>query len=261
MRSNVALAGDESFVLAAHAPGVPVLVGRDRRIVGHHAVSAFDAEILVLDDGFQHHRLARDLDIVCIDGELGLHSFDLLPAGPLREPVSALRDADWLCVVDGDRDDTAAGERDPRLTALADEFGLTLIRGRRCAIELVRLDGSERRPIESLAGQSVGWLSGLARPGSFRRTLEGLGAKLVAERRFPDHHAYSSEDLRDLDPGVDFWLTTEKDAIKILPEWLADRDLWVLRIELEIEDESSIFDALEADLIRKGRLRERALEV
>ena len=62
---------DESFVLAAHTPGVPVLVGRDRRVVGHHAVSVFDAQIVVLDDGFQHHRLARDLDIVCIDGPGG----------------------------------------------------------------------------------------------------------------------------------------------------------------------------------------------
>ena len=95
-------AGDESLVLAAHAPGVPVLVGRDRNVVGQHAVSHFGAEILVLDDGFQHHRLARDLDVVSLDGVAGLGNARVLPAGPLREPRSSLRFASWICIVDGD---------------------------------------------------------------------------------------------------------------------------------------------------------------
>jgi tetraacyldisaccharide 4'-kinase len=259
IRSNVDLAGDESFVLAAHAPGVPVLVGRDRRIVGHHAVSSFDAEILVLDDGFQHHRLARDLDIVCIDGALGPGSRELLPAGPLREPISALRHADWLCLIDETPlADPGGGERDASIASLVSKYDLSLVRGRRRATELVALDQSQRRPIESLSGRSIGLLSGLARPGSFRRTLEFLGARIVAERRFPDHHRYDRRDLRDLDPSPDLWVTSEKDAIKIQPEWLPGQRLWVLRIELEIEDEDAVFARLEGELARRGRLAVRA---
>jgi tetraacyldisaccharide 4'-kinase len=235
-----------------------VLVGRDRRIVGHHAVSIFDAEVLVLDDGFQHHRLARDLDIVCIDGALAPGSRDLLPAGPLREPVSALQHADWLCVIDGDPIGAPTeGERDASVAALAKQFDLALVRGRRRPTELVSLDGSERRPLESLVGQSIGVLSGLARPGSFRRTVEALGARVTADRRFPDHHRYVSKDLRDLDPSIDFWLTTEKDAIKIQPDWLPEKRLWVLRIELEIEDEETVLSRLEDELARCGRLPKR----
>lgn len=253
--SKVALAGDEAFVLAAHAPGVPVLVGRDRRIVGHHAVSAFDAQILVLDDAFQHHRLARDLDIVCIDGVQGLGSGALLPAGPLREPVSTLREADWICVIDGEPAATPSGRaRDAPLAALAAEYGLAIMRGHRRPSALVRLDGSEDRPVESLAGRSIGLLAGVARPGSVRRTLEALGARVGAERRFPDHHAYTSGDLRDLDPSVEFWVTTEKDALKIQPDWLEGVGLWVLRIELELEEAEAVLEALEAELVRAGRL-------
>ena len=106
--SAVTASGDESLILAAHAPGVPVLVGPDRRIVGHHAVSRFDAEVLILDDGFQHHRLSRDLDIVCIDGAAGLGNRHVVPWGPLREPIAALRHADWLCIVDGGTQDKEA---------------------------------------------------------------------------------------------------------------------------------------------------------
>ena len=99
--STAERAGDEPLLLAAHAPGVPVLVGRDRAVVGLRAVSAFGCQVLVLDDGFQHHRLARDLDLVACDGGSGLGNGRLLPRGPLREPLSALARAHGIAVVDG----------------------------------------------------------------------------------------------------------------------------------------------------------------
>jgi len=249
IRSSVRQSGDESLVLAAHAPGVPVLVGRDRRIVGHHAVSNFHAEILVLDDGFQHHRLARDLDIVCIDGVAGLGNGQVLPAGPLREPASALGKADWLCIVDG-------GELARKFveTLAPDGASLEVIYARRRPMELVRLDQKERRKVETLAGQRVGLLAGIARPASLRATLEGLGAEVGAERTFPDHHAYRAADFRGLDDSVAYWVTTEKDAIKILPEWIEGVSLFVLRIEAEIEQETEVLERVEEHLREAGRL-------
>jgi len=248
-----ALAGDESLVLAAHAPGVPVLVGRDRGVVGRHAVSAFGAEILVLDAGFQHHRLARDLDVVSLDGRAGLGNARVLPAGPLREPASSLRHADWLCVVDGDgADPPGAGrwlERHRRL-------GRPVFRARRGPSALFSLDGSRRHSLAELAGLRVGILCGIARPASFRRTVESLGAQVVAERIFPDHHAYRARDLAALeaDAGVERWLTTEKDAIKLVPSWVGRASVCVLAIEIEIEDEEAVVDGLEAALRATGRL-------
>ncbi|HEB89948.1 MAG TPA: tetraacyldisaccharide 4'-kinase [Deltaproteobacteria bacterium] len=278
IRSDAGLSGDESYVLAAHAPGVPVLVGKDRRIVGHRAVSLFDAEILVLDDGFQHHRLARDLDLVCIDGVSGLGNGRVLPAGPLREPLSALRHADWLCMIDaeegrgggrppegGSGASPDPGIRDPTLpdtiSARLERFDLAshrIVKARRRPLELLRLGRSDRRALGTLRGLRVGLISGIARPGSFRRTVESLGAEVVVERCFEDHHVYSMQDLEGLGhAGVDLWITTEKDAVKILPDWLGGRSLWVLVIEMEIEREGGFLDRIEAGLRGKGRLAER----
>jgi len=249
IRSNVEESGDESLVLAAHAPGVPVLVGADRRVVGHRAVAAFDAQILVLDDGFQHHRLARDLDIVCVDGVSGFGNGRVLPAGPLREPRAALAAADWLCVVDG-------GQPDSRGAEIASQEGqsLEVIHASRRPTDLLRLDHSERRSAESLEGARVGLLAGIARPTSLRKTLEGLGASVVAERTFPDHHVYGLEDCAGLDDSVDLWVTTEKDALKILPDWVTDVPFFVLRIEAEIEEEAEVLDRIERRLRERGRL-------
>ena len=258
IHSSIAHSGEESFVLAAHAPGVPVLVGRDRRVVGHHAVSAFDAEILILDDGFQHHRLARDLDIVCIDGVSGFGKRRLLPAGPLRESPRTLRFADWLCVVDGglggsatEGDELLPGEEVARDFASKEH---EIIRASRRPTRLVSLDRRRTMPIESLRDRRVGLLSGVARPGSVRRTIESLGARVVSERRFPDHHDYLPADCADLDHSSLLWLTTEKDALKILPGWLEGEMLWVLQIEIEFEDEEKMLDRLEERLRQAGRL-------
>lgn len=257
IHSNVAQAGDESFILAGHAPGVPVLVGRDRRIVGHHAVAGFDAQILILDDGFQHHRLARDLDIVCIDGVGGFGNCQLFPAGPLREPISTLRHADWLCVIDGrlapasvDGTNTVEAE----VLAAHRASGRKVISANRQPIELVSLDRSKRLAVSWLAGRRVGLFCGVARPTSVRRTLESLGAEIVAERRFRDHHTYHPRDCRGLDQSGLVWITTEKDALKILPAWIGATPLWVLRIEVEIDDEDDVLDRLEEGLRAKGRL-------
>ncbi|MFP6655351.1 MAG: tetraacyldisaccharide 4'-kinase [Myxococcota bacterium] len=254
-------AGDEAFVLAAHAPGVPVLVGRDRRVVGHRAVSAFDAEILVLDDGFQHHRLARDLDIVCVDGVSGFGNQRLLPAGPLRESIRTLRVADWLCIVDG-QSGTASESKgmlpgDEAVKALGSQSH-EIIRAKRRPTQLVSLDRADSLSLATLRNRRVGLLSGVARPGSVRRTIEELGAQVIEERRFPDHHPFTERDCAGLDHSSLLWLTTEKDALKILPSWLAGETLWVLRIEVEFEEEERLLDLLTQRLRHLGRLREES---
>ncbi len=254
VHASAAEAGDESLVLAAHAPGVPVLVGRDRSVVGIAAVARFDAEILVLDDGFQHHRLARDLDIVSLDGHAGLGNGRVLPAGPLREPSSSLRHADWVCIVDDTGAPPPGAARGLAQHVRSERF---VFRARRRPSALYSLGGRTRRPLASLAGRRVGLICGIARPASFRRSVEALGAQVVCERCFPDHHAFAPRDLAGLDSAAELWLTTEKDALKILPAWAPGTAIEVLQIELEIEDEEAVLSALEATLQGPGRLPSR----
>ncbi len=242
VRSHVDAAGDEPLLLAAHAPGVPVLVGRDRGVVGLRAVSAFASEVLVLDDGFQHHRLARDLDLVVLDGSIGFGNGRVLPRGPLREPARALRHADMIVVVDPPLppEDAARLERlapdAPRYEARRIPAGVRPLRG-----------GEVERP-SSLASADVGLLAGIANPESLRRTVEGLGARVVAERFFADHHRYRARDVEGLGLGAPLWVTTEKDALKILPAWVGDDDLRVLTLELRVSDEERLLADLEARL-------------
>jgi tetraacyldisaccharide 4'-kinase len=242
VRGRAEIAGDEPMLLAAKAAGVPVLVGRDRGIVGLRALSAFGAEVLVLDDGFQHHRLARDLDLVTFDGALGFGNRRLLPRGPLREPISALRYADAIGVVDGPLPD-------PDL-ALLDRFAPHAVRfaAERVPSGLRRLDGREQIPPQDLSGRDVGLLAGIARPDSLRRTLEKLGARIVAERVFRDHHRYRERDVRWLSRGAPLWVTTEKDAVKLVPSWGGAADVRVLAIRTEIRDPGPFLDWIESRL-------------
>jgi tetraacyldisaccharide 4'-kinase len=243
LRSDVRRAGDEPLLLAETAPGVPVLVARDRAKAGRRAVAEFGTRVLVLDDGFQHHRLARDLDIVVLDGFEGLGNGAVLPRGPLREPPAALRFAHAIAVFDG----PLPAADDARVDALAP--GAPRFALRRVPRALRRLGdptseaGTPGSPLResdpgealpsALAGREVGLLSGLARPASFRRTVEALGARVVAERRFPDHHAYRAGDLAGLAAAAPLWLTTEKDAVKLEPAWAGGAQLRVLALAIE----------------------------
>lgn len=242
VRGRAEDSGDEPMLLAAHAPGVPVLVGRDRGVVGLRATSAFGADVLVLDDGFHHHRLHRDVDILTFDARLGLGNRQVLPRGPLREPLGALRHADAVVSVDGEL--PAADDALVRRLAPA----ARRIQARRLPSGVRPLAGGAKATSSSLRGVEVGMLAGLAQPRSFRRTLESLGARVVAERTFRDHHAYRRRDLAGLAEITPIWLTTEKDAVKIPPTWVGDADVRVLSIELEVEEAGGVLDWLESRL-------------
>jgi tetraacyldisaccharide 4'-kinase len=246
VRAGPREAGDEALLLAQHAPGVPVLVGRDRGVVGLRAIAAFGADVLVLDDGFQHHRLARDVEIVAFDGS-GLGNGRVLPRGPLREPIAALRGADAVLVVDGPLPDADAA----KIRAAAPSA--RWFAARRRPVSLRPLGGGAAAEPAVLGGARVGLVAGIARPASFRRTLEALGAEVVAERVFPDHHRYRARDLADLAEAA-LWITTEKDAAKILPRWAAGAELRVLGIELEMDDAAAFVDWLERTLRARRRL-------
>ncbi|ACG73924.1 tetraacyldisaccharide 4'-kinase [Anaeromyxobacter sp. K] len=241
-------AGDEPALLARRLPGVAVLCGPRRAELARTAVEALGADALVLDDGFQHRALARDLDVVVLDASNPFGNGHLLPRGPNREPRTALRRAGLVWLSHADR---AAPERLEALRRLArDATGRAPVESRHAPTAL--LDGALREAgsLEALRGRRVAALSGLARPAGFLRTLEALGAEVALARAFPDHHRFTGGELeavlRDADAAGCAWVvTTEKDAVRLdaaLAAAAADR-LRVVRVDAELLRGADVLEA------------------
>lgn len=242
VHASVREAGDEPMLLAGLAPDVPVVVARDRGLAALHAAGALGCDVVVLDDGFQHHRLGRQVDVVLIDAGLGLGNRWTLPRGPLRESVAALRHADAIGVVDG-----TLSEHDESTLARVAPHALRFAARRRPAA-LRPLGGGEALAPRWLAGRGVGLLAGIARPQGLRAHVERLGARVVCERFFADHHRWRPRDVVDLARATPLWVTTEKDALKIPRSWVGRANVLALAIELELEGPETFLDWMETRL-------------
>jgi tetraacyldisaccharide 4'-kinase len=225
-------AGDEPVLLATIARGVPVLSGRNRAALGLRASALFGVDVVLLDDGFQHHRLQRDLDLVCVDASLGLGNGHVLPRGPLREPRRALRRADALVFT------RLRPGRSPRGAGVPPECPRFHVE---IAPRRLRVLGGGALPVTALDTRPVGLLAGIARPDRLERDLAALGARVATRRIFPDHHVYSREDVMGLQ-GDHPWITTAKDAVKIPPEWVAGCEVWVMEEELRCREGRALLD-------------------
>lgn len=231
------LVGDEALWLARSLSpiGVRVFAGRDRaRLAG--LAAARGADLLILDDGFQHRRLRRDLDIVLVDGDRDPTSLELLPRGPLREPASSLSRAQLL-VVRGQGEAPSAWSR-PFVRVSAE------------AVDVVDPALGSTHPLRFLVDREVTLLAGIARPERFRALVESHGARVVEARFFADHHVFSASDVAA--PRAPL-LTTEKDATR-LP---SGTSAWVLRHRLRlVEGESMLREALRVLRRRRNGPRE-----
>jgi tetraacyldisaccharide 4'-kinase len=228
--------GDEPVQVARRLPGLRVLCGANRARLAPRAV-ALGADVLLLDDGFQHRRLARDLDVVVLDAANPWGNGHCLPAGPNREPRSALGRAGLLWLTHADR---ATPQALDELRALAARStGRAPVESRHAPLDLA--DGRLERtfPLTDLAGRRVGLLTGVARPGSVRRTVESLGAAVVDAPAFPDHHRFTEaevvEALRSSEKaGAELLVTTEKDAVRLPAGLAGDPRIRVVRIDVEV---------------------------
>jgi tetraacyldisaccharide 4'-kinase len=229
---------DEALVLEQNLPDVPHLQGADRAALARVAVEELESEVLVLDDGFQHRRLRRDLDLVLIDATNPWGHGHLLPRGLLREPVGGLGRAGVVLL---SRCDLAGPEAvrgvRARVAKIAPHTPVV-----ETAHEPAAWQNAARaeRPVEALRGRPVAAFCGIGNPEAFRRTLGQLGLDVVAWRTFSDHHPYSREDVEDLrrwarqQPAGAALATTQKDLVKIDLDRLGDRELWALRVRLRI---------------------------
>jgi tetraacyldisaccharide 4'-kinase len=215
VNANVAEVGDEPLLLARRS-GVPVWIGRDRVNAGHGLLAAHpEIDLILCDDGLQHARLARDIELVVFDGR-GLGNGWRLPVGPLREPVQRIVTVDAIIC------HNFSGQQMPPSVP---QFAMSLR-----AKNFYRLDDPQQTcTAEVLVGKKLHAVAGIGDPKRFFRTLESLGLSFTAHP-FPDHHTYSAADLAFANDGI--LLMTEKDAVKCAGLTLGET--WVLPVEAEL---------------------------
>jgi tetraacyldisaccharide 4'-kinase len=244
--------GDEPSMMAASLPDIPVLTGRKRFLSGMYAIDRLSADVLILDDGFQHLGLERDFEVVLLNADAPFGNGYLIPRGPLRESKQALKRADAIVLTgaEGASDNTIAWERDlqslcPDIPVLKAVYHLTgLIKNKK-----------ERYPVEFLNDKRVLAFCGIANPGSFRRSLENAGACIDSFIVFPDHYHYSEKDIQSVcgkadAVKVEMIVTTEKDGVKLTgyPDFF--QHIFLLRIHMDFLPEGKLEKIIE-DRIRR----------
>lgn len=223
-------AGEEAFLMASRLPGVPVVKSPKRFPGGVLAVERFNPGVIILDDGFQHRALARDVDIVLVDGSRPLADECLLPAGRLREPVSSLRRAGEIVITKADvaaRDNMTAFLLRQGISAPISTLDYR-------PVDLVSYGGGTK-PLSTLAGRRLLAFCGIANPEHFRRLLVEQGANVLEFIAFRDHHRYGADDALAIRNqadrlGAEMVVTTEKDLVK-MPE----PGFWALSICVAFE--------------------------
>ena len=239
--------GDEPVELAQALPEVRVVVDGDRRRSGRIAAGKLGADVLLLDDAFQHRRVDRDLDVVLVDssrmqGEL------LLPAGRRREPWRSLRRADIVVLTKADDDDLFAKNR----RTLSRYSSAPVVRAVHRPVSIRHPLSGERHHSSWLGGKRVAAICGIGDPASFRRSLASLGAEVVKFFAHPDHASYKEHDLAEAFAPVrsgeaEMLVTTGKDWVRIEPframfaASIGTGGIGVLEVEISIIENANLF--------------------
>ncbi len=209
--------GDEPLMLSRSLPQIPIVVGRDRVAGGRLAMERFRPDTIILDDGMQYLRLARDVEVVVLDASGPFGNGRLFPGGTLRENLSGLRRADLLLITRVNQ----AADVDALIGFVHSICPKTkVVRGAYQATSLRQVDSPARMSPELLRGTAIVAMSGIANPLSFERSLEQLGARLLHRLRFPDHHPYRRRDLLEAvelarNSGARYVVTSEKDEVRL----------------------------------------------
>jgi tetraacyldisaccharide 4'-kinase len=227
--------GDEPVLIGSKLPGVPVVVGQKRYEAAVEALRRFNADVVILDDGFQHIQLKRTLDLVLVDANDPFGNGLLFPAGILREPMTALKRAHAVLITKIGRSEDTKHLQD----IIGKKTRGKIFTSRMIPVDVVDCDGGGSHPLSFLRNRTVLACSAIARPESFNSLLQSLGASVEAQSIYPDHHVFTKADLEDLykkavDNKVDIIITTEKDAVRL--KHLKPQKIFALRIELSVNE-------------------------
>lgn len=240
--------GDEPFLLAQTLPGVQVVAGSDR-VAGAGKARDLGGTVVILDDGFQHRRLHRDLDVLLLDRDAPLGNGRLLPAGPLREQPGGIGRADLILVTRCDEQGVPA-----EVESLVRRYNRSspVLAARHHPAGFRDMAGAVQEPPEKVVA-----FCGIARPDSFRQSLERTGVQLAAFHPFPDHHRFTGAELADLAAAAGrhqaLLVTTEKDLARFSPR---DRPalppLLTLGLDWTVDDPGTLLEAVRRILSGKG---------
>ena len=256
-------AGDEAYLMAKMMPGVPVVIGKNRDVTGSYAVEKLQAEVIIMDDGYQHWQLKRDLDIVLVDTLNMFGNGCLLPRGILREPLNHLDRADMFLFTKSDQSSQLTR------TSLTDNIRrynmeAPIVECIHHAKEFVEIADwykgiqQNRLPLEDLKGKRVMVFSAIGNPSSFEQNVSGCGLEIVEAIRYPDHHDYGMLEMqyigeRASELNADALITTGKDAVKIPTEFIyfnRDIPLYVMNMDIMVTRNEEIFDKKLADTVK-----------
>jgi tetraacyldisaccharide 4'-kinase len=232
--------GDEPFLMAKSLKGVPIIVGKDRFTNGQMALQRFAIRGLLLDDGYQHLQLHRDLNILLIDSHIGFGDHHLLPRGILREPLSHLRRAHLFLLTKVEHLEACQS-----LEGILREVHPSpqIFHSHYEPLDLISPEG-EREELHSMRGKRVLAVSGIANPNYFSSLLKKYGMEILREMIFPDHHLYTTKDLNSIQKKVnkvDLIVTTEKDMVKLMELNISHLPIRALRIEMKIWEEEEFY--------------------
>jgi tetraacyldisaccharide 4'-kinase len=247
--------GDEPLMLARALPEIPVIINKDRHESGTYAERELGAEVLILDDAYQHLALARDLNILLLDATDPFAGFEMVPFGRLREPLYAIKRADAVIITRADRP--------------FDEAQVNAIIKYYCGekVPVMYLYSSIKRlrhlaeGVVYEANQFVGWnvslMCGIGNPHAFADNILQIGINIVAEHFYTDHHPFTQQDLDEVtraarDAGADAIITTAKDAVRLEGLSLPDVPVYVAEIEIESDDEVRLKSLLLRTVVKKA---------
>jgi tetraacyldisaccharide 4'-kinase len=245
--------GDEPLMLARALPDVPVIINKNRYKGGQWAERELGAEVLVLDDGYQHLALARDLNILLLDATDPFGGFEMPPFGRLREPLYGIKRADAVIITRAnrpfDQDQTNAiikyycGDKVPVMYVYS---SITRLR---------HLQAGAVYEAEQFVGWNAAVMCGIGNPRAFADDILQFGMNIVSENFFPDHHAFTQEDMERViqaarEAGADAIVTTEKDAVRMERLKHGDVPVYAAQLEIQSEDEVRLKSLLLRTLIK-----------
>ena len=267
LKMDAETAGDEAFMLAKHLPNVPVLIGPERAVTGRYAIEHFGAQVAILDDGYQHWQLERDMDILLVDAVNVFGNGYLLPRGTLREPLSHIDRADVCLMTKVDQAAPGAIEYIWETFRSYNQDGL-ILESIHQPRQFVRLAdwyediAAGGVPVTELKGKKVLAVSAIGDPASFEQTLADLGIEIVESMRYPDHHDYGEKDMAEVlyraeTLGVEAIIITEKDAVKVPGDVVRAKwriPMYVISVEVTFQKgQEAFFSTLKDALAEKLR--------
>ncbi|MFA5322204.1 MAG: tetraacyldisaccharide 4'-kinase [Smithella sp.] len=251
-------AGDEPFLMAQALKGIPVITGAKRIVSGKTAIDKFGADVLICDDAMQHRQIFRDINIVLMDGKSLQGNNYILPRGRLREPITEIRRADAILLTRSDE----GAQTDKKIGELIKAEKIPVFSSVHKPKDIIRGDYSEQGSIAGLKGKKVFAFCGIANPDSFEKTLLAVQTNLLSLDIFPDHYRFNGKELEELKAGfvksgADYLVTTEKDAMRLqsYPEFL--KELFILRVEIEIKPDVQSFENFIIKKLKLCRMKQK----